>query len=317
MKTDLAYQLSDLSDVNTSTPTNRFALIADGTDFESRALVEADISDLGTYLTDITGQSILSLSDVAADPNADKYLMWDDSASTCTWQDAGAGGGYTNLTSFVDQTAWRLFYSNTAGDVTELALGTDGQVLTSAGVDIAPAFEDAAGGGDALTTDPLSQFAATTSAELAGVISDEKGAGALVFETLLAKLFPNIYNRDIKWLLKEPYTTAANRYTIQTPNDMSVDIDGAIYFIETQSDIDLSVEANWDTIAVDYRVAATRAGKDFYIYACQPASGDAPVIKLRANSTVPTDYTAGNSRKIRWLPLSLCSSRGYSWTYFR
>jgi len=119
------------------------------------------------------------------------------------------------------------------------------------------------GVGDALTTDPLSQFAATTSAELAGVISDEKGAGALVFETLLAKLFPNIYNRDIKWLLKEPYTTAANRYTIQTPNDMSVDIDGAIYFIETQSDIDLSVEANWDTIAVDYRVAATRAGKVF------------------------------------------------------
>jgi len=148
------------------------------------------------------------------------------------------------------------------------------------------------------TTDPLSQFAATTSAGLAGVISDEKGAGALVFETLLAKLLPNIYNRDIKWLLKEPYTTAANRYTIQTPNDMSVDIDGAIYFIETQSDIDLSVEANWDTIAVDYRVAATRAGKDFYIYACQPASGDAPVIKLSANSTVPTDYTAGNSRKI-------------------
>ena len=182
MKTDLAYQLSDLSDVNTSTPTNRFVLIADGTDFESRALVEADISDLGTYLTDITGQSILSLSDVAADPNADKYLMWDDSASTCTWQDAGAGGGYTNLTSFVDQTAWRFFYSNTAGDVTELALGTDGQVLTSAGVDIAPAFEDAAGG-DALTTDPLSQFAATTSAQLAGVISDETGTDKLVYNT--------------------------------------------------------------------------------------------------------------------------------------
>jgi len=139
---------------------------------------------------------------------------------------------------------------------------------------------------NAYITDKLSAFAVTTSAELAGVISDEKGAGALVFETLLAKLFPNIYNRDIKWLLKEPYTTAANRYTIQTPNDMSVDIDGAIYFIETQSDIDLSVEANWDTIAVDYRVAATRAGKDFYIYACQPASGDAPVIKLSANSTV-------------------------------
>ncbi len=39
------------------------------------------------------------------------------------------------------------------------------------------------GGGDALTTDPLSQFAATTSAQLRGVISDETGTGALVFAT--------------------------------------------------------------------------------------------------------------------------------------
>lgn len=39
------------------------------------------------------------------------------------------------------------------------------------------------GGGDALTTDPLSQFAATTSAQLAGVITDETGTGALVFAT--------------------------------------------------------------------------------------------------------------------------------------
>lgn len=38
-----------------------------------------------------------------------------------------------------------------------------------------------AGGGDALTSNPLSQFAATTSAQLAGVISDETGTGALVF----------------------------------------------------------------------------------------------------------------------------------------
>ena len=39
------------------------------------------------------------------------------------------------------------------------------------------------GVGDALTTNPLSQFAATTSSQLAGVISDETGSGALVFAT--------------------------------------------------------------------------------------------------------------------------------------
>lgn len=39
------------------------------------------------------------------------------------------------------------------------------------------------GGGDALVANPLSQFAATTSLQLAGVISDETGSGALVFAT--------------------------------------------------------------------------------------------------------------------------------------
>ena len=39
------------------------------------------------------------------------------------------------------------------------------------------------GGGDALTSNPLSQFASTTSSQLAGVMSDETGSGALVFAT--------------------------------------------------------------------------------------------------------------------------------------
>ncbi len=51
-----ASQLIDLSDVNTSTPTNRHVLIADGVDFESRLLVENDISDLGSYLPTSGGQ---------------------------------------------------------------------------------------------------------------------------------------------------------------------------------------------------------------------------------------------------------------------
>lgn len=40
-----------------------------------------------------------------------------------------------------------------------------------------------AGTGDALTSNPLSQFAATTSLQLKGVISDETGSGSLVFAT--------------------------------------------------------------------------------------------------------------------------------------
>ncbi len=77
------------------------------------------------------------------DVTADKaYFCLDATEDAAVWQEVGAGG-YTNLTSFVNQTAWRLFYSNADGDVTELALGTDGQVLTSTGASTAPQFEDA------------------------------------------------------------------------------------------------------------------------------------------------------------------------------
>jgi hypothetical protein len=44
--------------------------------------------------------------------------------------------------------------------------------------------------GDALTSNPLSQFAATTSAQLAGVISNESGSGLLVFNNSPALITP-------------------------------------------------------------------------------------------------------------------------------
>lgn len=46
------------------------------------------------------------------------------------------------------------------------------------------------GGGDALTANPLSQFAATTSSQLKGVLSDETGSGAAVFATSPALVTP-------------------------------------------------------------------------------------------------------------------------------
>lgn len=46
--------------------------------------------------------------------------------------------------------------------------------------------------GAAVTTSPLSQFASTTSAQLAGVISDETGTGSLVFNTSPSLTTPTI-----------------------------------------------------------------------------------------------------------------------------
>ena len=53
-------------------------------------------------------------------------------------------------------------------------------------------FVTIAGGGDALTSSNLSQFASTTSAQLATVISDETGTGALVFATSPTLVTPTL-----------------------------------------------------------------------------------------------------------------------------
>ena len=61
-----------------------------------------------------------------------------------------------------------------------------------------PAGPAGAGTGDALVASPLSQFATTTSAQLAGVISDETGTGALVFATSPALVTPTgIVKNDV------------------------------------------------------------------------------------------------------------------------
>ncbi len=51
-----------------------------------------------------------------------------------------------------------------------------------------------AGSGDALVANPLSQFAATTSAQLAGVMSDETGTGSLVFSSSPVLTTPFVAN---------------------------------------------------------------------------------------------------------------------------
>jgi len=83
---------------------------------------------------------------------------------------------------------------------------------------------------------------------------------------------------------------------------MLVNIGGAgkhAYELEEAVELDLNVAASWDTTTpTDYTNAANRAGKDFYIYVCEPESGFSPKIVLSAATTWPAGYTAENSRKI-------------------
>ena len=92
------------------------------------------------------------------------------------------------------------------------ALGTSLQVLrTNAGATALEYATLSVGSGDALVANPLSQFAATTSAQLAGVISDETGSGALVFATSPTLVTPNIGAATGQTLVLTP---AANGFEI-------------------------------------------------------------------------------------------------------
>ena len=89
---------------------------------------------------------------------------------------------------------------NTSQNIATLSnLTTDGLVKTSGGTGTLSIDTTAyttlaavAGVGYALTTNPLSQFAGTTSAQLASVMSDETGSGALVFATSPTLVTPTL-----------------------------------------------------------------------------------------------------------------------------
>ena len=112
-------------------------------------------------------------------------------------------------------------------------------------------------------------------------------------------LIAGLYNRERadKWAIKG-YINAADRYTLQSPITLGIYLNKRVYYIESKQSYDLSQAATWDNVAPDYRVAATRAGKDFYIYACEVANTYTPKILISANAVNPTGYTVVTSRLI-------------------
>jgi len=108
------------------------------------------------------------------------------------------------------------------------------------------------------------------------------------------------YSRNRMWK-NRGNAAAFDRRTLVSPSHLLVNIGGAgphAYELEAAVELDLDLSTHWDTLTPDYTVAANRAGKDFYVYACVPASGSVPDIILSAATTYPAGYTADNSRKI-------------------
>lgn len=114
----------------------------------------------------------------------------------------------------------------------------------------------------------------------------------------LAKV-PDHYERSTPaWAIKGK-AIATDRQTLVSPSRVSVNINNDGYVLVSPMEYDLSVLGNWDTgTPTNYTVAANRAGKDFYFYACVQGGTTTPVFVLSANSTVPTGYGTDTSRKV-------------------
>lgn len=100
------------------------------------------------------------------------------------------------------------------------SVGTNGQVLTanSSQADGVEWTTPATGG--ATTSGTLAQFAATTSSELAGVISDETGSGALVFGTSPTVSFATLRSPKEITTVSATAATGTINYDQQTQADL-------------------------------------------------------------------------------------------------
>ena len=223
MKTDLAYQLSDLSDVNTSTPTDKFVLVADGTDFESRALTSDDLSDVASVAMldeneTVTGLwsfygtyvNFSTLNDSPTSPPTFRFRKARDSDGAVLENDelglfdfygyVSLLNGYkraAKIRAVVDGTPGsddmpgRLeFLTTPDGSSTPIlreTIDNAGNIKMGDGTWTNYVNVDSSGNltfeGTASINEPLSIMAATSSAQLAGVISDEIGAGKARFDT--------------------------------------------------------------------------------------------------------------------------------------
>jgi hypothetical protein len=172
----------------------------------------------------------LQIQSIAQDDAETKIVVWNSTDKILEWRDAstlGGGGGYTNLTQFVAQTAWRVFYSDGSGDVQELAIGASGDVLTSNGTAAAPSWQTPGSG--SITADNGLTMSTSTNVQLGGTLlqdttidatsayslnitgSRTDGQGVLnVFNTSAGTLDHAIYGETAATLGRAVYGNATN-----------------------------------------------------------------------------------------------------------
>jgi len=169
-----------------------------------------------------------------------------------------------DLTNFTEQTAWRVFYSDADGDVTELALGTDGQYLKSNGAAVAPTWGTPSGAGD--VSGPAS------STDMAIVLWDGTGGDTLqdsliTVDAAGAPTFPN--DTAIRWLDSSGNPQNVIAYDSVDNIIIGVDGDDATVYIErldTSTALAPLQDSRRFSIVANYWKSASQHQRMFTIY---------------------------------------------------
>lgn len=159
--------------------TNRISVSGSTIDISTAYIGQTSLTTLGTITTGVWNGS--KLSEIYGGTNQSTYttgdILYASASNTLSKLGVGSNGQVLTLASGIPSWA-----TPTTGTVTSVS-GTTNRIISTGGttpvIDISATFEALLG----KVASPLSQFAATTSAQLAGVISDETGSGALVFAT--------------------------------------------------------------------------------------------------------------------------------------
>lgn len=218
------------SDNDTSFPTT--AAVIDGLD--AKQPLDSDLTTIAglTATTDnfIQAKSSAWASRTPAQVTADLSVMVGDS---------GAGGSKGLVPAPVTGDATKFLKGDgtwsapSAGSVEGTAVLSTGEAGGSKFLredgDGTCSWQAIPGGGDALTSSPLSQFAATTSAQLAGVMSDETGSGALVFGTSPTLTTPTLGVATATTINKVTLTAPATAATITATDGTTTTLSGGTH----------------------------------------------------------------------------------------
>ncbi len=206
---------------NTALTTSSLAQFASTTSAEMRTLLSdetgtgsAVFATTPTLVTPVLGvATATSINKVALTaPASSATLTIADGKTLTVSNDATVSGTNTGDQTLSDATI-------TTTDITTNNFTTAKHGFVPKGTNIGNFLKDdgtwaaPAGGGDALTSGTLAQFAATTSLQLKGVISDETGSGALVFATSPALSSPTMTTPT----LGVASATTVNKVTVTAP----------------------------------------------------------------------------------------------------